>query len=48
MTEPPSGVSMDFFVSQVAAELSAEEKLEAAKLQESLKPIHDRSRRTVS
>ena len=48
LTEPPPSLSLESFVSQIGAEISAEEKLEAAKLQESMKPIYDRPRRIVS
>lgn len=48
ITEPPPSLSLESFVLQAAAEISAEEKLEAAKLQESMKPVYDRSRRAAS
>lgn len=48
MTEPTPVLPLDYFASQVAAEISAEEKLEAAKLQDSFKPAYDRARRVVS
>ncbi|EKM55576.1 uncharacterized protein PHACADRAFT_256290 [Phanerochaete carnosa HHB-10118-sp] len=48
LTEPPPNNPIGYYVSQIAAEISAEEKLEAARLQESMKPIWDRGRRVVS
>lgn len=35
------------FISQIAAEISAEQKLESAKLQDSMKPIYERTRKAT-
>lgn len=45
MTDPPPDIPLEVFVSQVTTEMQAEEKLQAAKRQESLP---EKGRRIVS
>ena len=48
MTDAPPTVALDAFVAQIGAEIAAEEKLEAAKLQDTFKSSNERGRRLAS
>ena len=48
MSDAPPTVVLDTFVSQIGAEIAAEEKLEAARLQDTFKSSNERGRRMAS
>lgn len=48
LSESPTNIPIDSWISQIAAELEAEEKLEVAKWQESAKTIPEKIRRVAS
>ena len=48
IVEPLVRVPVETYISQTAAEIEAEEKLEIAKWQETSRPVPDRVRRVVS
>lgn len=48
MTDAPPSVVLETFVSQIGAEIAAEEKLEAARLQDTFKSSNERGRRMAS